>query len=116
MIVIRKEQWNALAEASELLMRQRTLSWAIQHYPDYYGQTPSNQLEVLITRCIERARSYGLVSEPDIRHFIELVADFGFDFENRSEHQYAGAVLNDEARSPATKVLLLADYRTFRSG
>ena len=113
MLVIRKEQWEALAAASDQAFHRRAVNWLSVLYPHQFSQTDSHELDQIVIHGIENARGYGLESEEEILFFLELVAEYGSDFEHRVEHHRALALLEDDELESSDKVLALADYRTF---
>jgi hypothetical protein len=96
MFSIRKEQMEALADASVLEFED----WMLGHLSECplseqcraMGDTA---LRELIRYGIRRAASYGVVSERGVSVYIDVMVAFGRDFDVDPGLPWAAAVLND---------------------
>lgn len=90
MLVIRKEQMEALGEA---VLKQRARTQAEAHFPEE-AKALGPGLDEAIRRAIRRARANGFSSGTDVLQFVDLAVLLGEDFENLP---WAQAALNETA-------------------
>ena len=75
---------------------QRMLIHVEQFFPEEYAELGEENTRLLITKCIEQAKAYELVSERDVCLFIDLWVVFGEYFETTTEYHWASEMLSDE--------------------
>jgi hypothetical protein len=100
MLVIRHEQILVLADA----MRNRFESEACEHVRRYFPgrclALGEQALKETVGDGLRRARAYGFQSQFDLLRFLNLLFEFGLDFDRTEEHQWARPFLEAAHRSP----------------
>ncbi len=100
---LRKEQ----LEAFERYMREgfvrRVMAHLRRFFPAQCAELGDQGLREMVHYGIERAGSYGIEAEGDISRYIDLMFEFGRDFD--SDLRWAAEILNDESiESPSERM------------
>lgn len=101
MLKIRKEHWDALAEAAMRDFESRLEAHLRQHLPEKCAAMERRELREAIRRAVGQARSYGLVAERDISLFVNLAFVLGANFDRNPKYPWAAEILKDPALKDA---------------
>lgn len=107
MLVVRKEQMEALAQAQ---LENQIVDHLYEFFPEQCETL--GQLEVckIVRYGFERAESYGIVADGDVCQYIDVMMVFGRDFDTDPELAWGGAILNDESiKDPSIRIEWLCD-------
>ena len=74
---------------------------------------PERELRATIHAGIERAEQYDIVSEVDIRRYLESVIVYGPDFDTNPKTAWAGHILHNKALSGTEKMNRVDEYALF---
>jgi hypothetical protein len=104
MLIIRKSQQGVLASYAEAQFRDRILARLQSVFPDQCRIEGIDAIRTAISRGIERAGRYGIVTEYDVARFIDLTAVLGWDFDTSGKPPWAVAVLRRKDVSAASRI------------
>lgn len=74
-----------------------------QSWPTVVGRL-GDRREAFEAAVAQRARGHGLLEAADIARYLNLCLAFGHGFEDKTEHEWALAILSDERLRPAVKL------------
>ena len=102
---IRPQQMEEFSQA----VLNRFEDWMVanlkQFFPAKTEELGHDALRSLIRHGVERAKTYGITSGPDICRYIHVMAAFGHDFDvDRRLPWAAAALLDTSLRSPSLRV------------
>ncbi len=105
MLIIRKEQKNALQIS--LINRQilGLVDHAKNHFPDETAGKTDDELFDLIKVTLERAEKYDIKDERDVYKYINISMLYGADFDEQQETKWTVDYLSDEDVSSPSKRL-----------
>ncbi len=110
MLRIRKQQNDALAEATRRSFEDRMVVHLKKCFPEHFKAIEEDGARALIRHGIERAGEYGIVAERDVCKYIDLMVIHGPDFDTDDRYPWAGEILNDQAiKSPTDRIERLYD-------
>ena len=95
MLVIRKEQMEALSKQRLQQFEDRLVQYLTETMPDQCAARGEDQLRQDIRHGIERAVSYDITGERDVAGYVELLVRLGRDFDQRAETSWVQAILSD---------------------
>lgn len=93
MLTIRREQWDALGRCSSESFEERCVDWLMRNRPRDCEKFGENALRELVHTGALRCERYRITSEPDVRQFIEMMLDWGPDFDRSPDLPWAAEVL-----------------------
>lgn len=109
MLVLRRPQLAALKRDLD----QRFIDRMVHEFltkPPGPDVMPASQLRSAVTDAVERAKGYGFQREWDIYRYVRFQVKRGPSFEERTEMNWAAAILSDTQLSSTEKMDKLA-YR-----
>jgi hypothetical protein len=96
MLRIRKEQYEELGKVSLKRFEDSMVEHIREFFPKYYQIHKEPLIRNVILYAVDRAESYGLVTERDVCLYINLVFLLGSNFNTDPQLPWAAAILNDE--------------------
>ncbi len=100
---LRKEQMEAFERYMREGFARRVLAHLRRYFPEQCAQMGKDELREFVHYGIERAGSYGIEAEADVARYIDLMMEFGQDFD--SDLTWAAEILNDESiEEPAERM------------
>ena len=100
MLTIRKEQMDAFSHAALRIFECRMVAHLNRHFPKRCAKLGEDGVREWIRYGIERARTYGIVSERDVCKYIDVMFVYGRDFDTDRRRPWAGQILNDPVIMP----------------
>ncbi len=97
MLQIRAAQIIAFDEERRLRTLDQVRRHLRTHFAENVLQLDEDQLTAEIRQCVQRAATYGIISDRDIVRFAGLCAIFSWDFEMVPENAWMREVLEDAA-------------------
>ena len=110
-LVIRREQMDALDAYSRGAFRQRVLDHLAADLPDRWARLGPGGAELLVDRAIEKGFGYGIDEEDDLQKYVDLCAELGPDFEKDEEMEWARDILMRPSLSGHAKLQLIRQLR-----
>jgi len=95
MFTVRQEVITALGEVALQTFTDRMLDHLGVQFPDRVAALQLEGTRDAIRHGVRRARGHGLVSERDMREYLETMFAFGRDFDVDATLPWAGAILTD---------------------
>jgi hypothetical protein len=96
MLIVRKKQFDVLAELSRQSFEDRLAEHLSQVVPAESGEAGEEGVRELIRSGMNRAGDYDIVNEIDIAHFVELMLRFEPEWEFAPHRKWALDILRDE--------------------
>jgi len=96
MLRIRKEQMDAFSQAAARSFEDRMVEHLTEFFPEQCEALGEPETREAIQHGINRAKTYGIISERDVCKYIDLMFTFGRDFDEDAELPWAGRILNDD--------------------
>jgi hypothetical protein len=115
MLVIRREQMEALAQAT----MQHFVRGRVRHLETHFGRHLTGhgltgpRLEAAVQSGIADAQRYGVVFEHDIARYLEFVALLGPAFDEDPVNDWAEDILQRDDLDGTAKVNRISDYLIF---
>lgn len=109
MIVIRREQMEALSKASQRDFESRMIKHLKEFFPEECRRAGDERVLAAIRQGIVRAATYGITMEADVARYIDLSVVLGLDFDSGRRWPWAKTILNKPDLTPATKLWALMD-------
>lgn len=94
MLIIRKEQWDVLAEYSRKNAEDRMVRKFFQRYPDDCEQMGEEALRRRIQRGMKKSDHYGLTSAQHVAQFIDMMFTWGDNFDASPKLPWASKALS----------------------
>jgi hypothetical protein len=117
MLVIRKDQLQALAASRRKDFERRLLSHLRKWFPGETAELGETGLLAWISHGQQCAAAYGFVSERDICKYLDLMLVFGQDFDTDPKHAWASAFLRGKSlHSPGVRMSRLIAAALRQSG
>jgi len=104
MLVIRDEQIKALDESMLRSFRNRMVSHLRTACPEETSDMSDEELRALIQRGIDKAESYEIFEDDDVRRFLEYMLILKPDFDQDSSFPEIQEILNDEEMDGTEKM------------
>lgn len=121
MLVLRKEQMEALSDAMRRRFIERVDSHLNAVFPDILEEMSASRagdnerwLEAYITDLISRAESIDIVSQADVARYISFITEFGEQFETKREMLWAAKLLANKKLSGTARMSLLYEHLTIK--
>lgn len=111
MLRIRREQMRAFEKYMRARFETEMLTHLRSLFPTRLADTPDDQLRQTIHDRIERAASYDIAIEDDVRRFLEAVVVLGPDLDT---NPWAAEILRDETLDSAQKMDRLEDHEAYK--
>ena len=103
MFKIRKEQLDALSQASLKGFEERMVVHLNKFFQPQCRPLGEVKVREWIHYGIQRAKSYGIISERDVCKYIDLMFAFGRDFDKDRNYSLALQILTDEEITDPTQ-------------
>lgn len=81
MLVIRQSQMDALSQGAMRRFEDDLIGHFRQHLPAHHAQLGDEGTREAIRHGVQRARAYGIESEPDVAVYVRHMFLFGRDFD-----------------------------------
>jgi hypothetical protein len=107
MLTIRKAQMGALAVPDISLFVERAVNFLYENFPESLDEDPE-ELKKIVRRQLDKADSYGLVTEQQAMTYITSAWLLGVDFD--TEFSTAQETLDSKYSSPDEKAEWLAEW------
>lgn len=95
MFNLRKEQLTIFAAAGSKDLEQRMVAYVVKEFPKQSLMLKEAGLVELARYGIGRAAAYGIVAEPDVARYINVMFTLGKDFDRDPRYPWAARTLND---------------------
>ncbi len=99
MLIIRKEQWDALTEYSRKRAEDRYVKLFFRRYPDESEQMGEPGLRRRITRGMQRCRFHGITDAQHVEQFIDMMFTWGDNFDTSPERPWAARALGADVHA-----------------
>lgn len=110
MLIIRKEQMEALRTSMSRRFEQRMLEHIKNTFPDRIKQVSDEKIRTVIQDSIKKAESYTIEYEDDIRRFIEYLIIYGTQLDTKPETRWIGEILKRTDLTGTAKMDLIDEY------
>lgn len=97
MLVIRQEQIDQLKVAVNKNFENRMLVHLQKFFPQHITALGEEKTRFLVQFGVERAETYGIVSERDVCKYIDLMVSLGIEFDRDPKLPWASEILNDSS-------------------
>ncbi|MGH9378975.1 MAG: hypothetical protein ACRD1I_09250 [Terriglobia bacterium] len=95
MFNLRKEQLKIFETVAAKEFEERVLANLRELFPAPCSKLGAAALAEIARYGIERAKSYGIVAEPDVCKYIGIMLNLGKDFDRNPRYPWAARTLND---------------------
>jgi hypothetical protein len=110
MIAIRPEQMKVLSEAALKSFEDRMMAHLTGFFPRQCKEMGEKKTREAIHRGIAKAKQYGIVSEHDVCVYIDVMFEYGSDFDVDPELPWASQILADrDMPTPTYRINRLFD-------
>lgn len=121
MIVIRKEQMDALARLARLRFEDRIVDHFTSEYPRETRQAGGpSQIRKVVQGGLERAEVYGFKTEKQVILFVALLFMLGCDFDTDPQMPWAKQINSKTVRNPELRINMVyeaaVEYLTATAG
>jgi len=110
---IRKAQMQALSEYMLDRFEDRMVAHLRSRFPEQTQKMQEPDLRAFIRDGIDRARTYGVTKEFDVRRYLECMVTFGAEFDTEPQTSWAGDILRSEGLTGTGKMDWIDDHATF---
>jgi len=97
MLTIRPDQMRVFSREALKSFEDRMVAHLAEFFPAQCKERGEEKTRETIRQGILNARKYGIVSELDVCIYIDIMLEYGDDFDVDPELPWAGQVLNDPA-------------------
>jgi hypothetical protein len=105
MWTIRQDQTESLQRGCVRQYESEMVEHLKEFFPDQYSTMGEAKAREMIRYGIQRAAVYGIVGQRDVCLYIDMMAEFGRDFDSDRALRWASTILNDaEEEDPTEKV------------
>ena len=105
MLTIRKEQMAVFREPAINAFVKVVIAHLNKDFPDKCKELGEPKVHAMVRYGIQRAASYRITTEGDVRRYVDLMFRFGSDFDQDPKLPWASSILNNKAlANPTTKV------------
>jgi hypothetical protein len=111
MLVIRKAQMDTLDAYSRQTFRRRMFQHVNAAFPQRAAELGAERLQRLVDDAVAKGVDYGVSTEEDLQGFVDLTAELGTDFEQRSDLQWVKQILEQDSLSGHSKLELIQKLR-----
>jgi hypothetical protein len=112
-LVIRKEQLEAFRQSLTEDLRRRLVAHLRSACPAETAALTDEALAGLVDAERTRAREFAIVSEPDLRRYLEFALAHGSAFDMQPETAWAGEILRRRDLEGHEKLNLLDEHQLF---
>jgi len=109
MLIIRKEQIEALGKYMLKNYIERSLATVEARFPEQTSHMDRSELREMIHGCIQKAKQFQINMETDVGQFLKYNIIYGIDFYEKPEFTQAMDILNEDIDGTA-KMILLSEY------
>lgn len=110
MLIIRKEQFEALAAAHRDHFVEEMCRHLRDHLPGQVAGVEDAVLRHRVSQAVGRAAGYGLTSRRDCCRYLNVAALYGWEFDRAPENAWMRRYLEDpQVSSPSDRLGLLVD-------
>jgi hypothetical protein len=95
MLVIRKDQYDALRQARLASFEDEMVSHLSEFSPALFRAVGEPQMRLAIRSCTRRAAEQGFTFRGPVRLYLELMVMFGSDFDADPQYPWAGEILKE---------------------
>ncbi|MGE5569551.1 MAG: hypothetical protein ACM3S5_11000 [Rhodospirillales bacterium] len=110
-MIIRPEQFEALGLWQRRLFVDQMVQHLDESYPGRIKKDYGLDTRAFVEAGMEKAATYGIGLEPDIESFLEMLVEWGPDFDTAKE--WAAEILNNTKCKGSDKILLLEEHERF---
>ena len=96
MWTIRQEQFESLRRANLQKFEDEMVDHLREFFPDQYSMAGEPKIRQMIRYGTQKAATYGIVGQRDVCLFIDVMVEFGSDFDSDPGLPWASAILKDE--------------------
>lgn len=107
MLKIRKDQWDVLSSMMVRNFESQMSDHILNCYPEKSEKLESDGVAKLIRKGIEKSLVYNMESERDVSSMIELMVEFGEDFEMERRNLMVRKLLTDNEKSAQARMDLV---------
>lgn len=104
MFKIRREHIDAFTRVAVQAYEDRIFVHLRKYFPDKFSAMTESELRAFIRHGIRRAANYRIVGQRDVCLYIDLMAEFGKDFDTDTSLPWAAAILKEEDEDPSEKI------------
>lgn len=109
MFNLRKEQLKIFETVAAKEFEERAIAGLRERAPDQCAKLSEADLANLVRYGAERAKSYGIVAEPDVCKYLGIMLQLGSDFDRNPQYPWAARTLNDASLGdPSARISRLA--------
>jgi hypothetical protein len=101
---IRKEHLEAFSRVAVQNYEDRMIVHLRKYFPDKCSEMSEAKTREFIQYGIRRAASYGIVGQRDVCLYIDLMAEFGRDFDISPSLPWASAILSQAEEDPSDNI------------
>lgn len=114
-VIVRKDQFRAFSERSSQTFVERMVDHLQSNFGEHLEQQriAPDQLDAFVREGIASAKPHGVVSEFDVRIFLECRVLLGRNFDSDPSLPWAGEILRRKYMSPAARMAALDEHLTF---
>lgn len=112
MIVIRKEQWNAMENSLRLSFENRAMAELRSSYPEKLKDVQDEDLRKDVRTGMNKAEKSGIKDEAFVMKFLEFIVEYGRDFADTEETAWAREILEEAYLTEEEKITKLMRHRT----
>ena len=107
MLIIRKEQMDALSEAVSESFEDDRVKHIANKYPDFFDEMGAEDVRQLVRQGIEKSKMYGIQARDNVAFLIDLMVEFGPDFEREGKVSWTRDILRSHSLSDNGKISLI---------
>lgn len=108
MLVIRKKQWDLMADGRVEQCKQELRAMVFQYWPLEAAALGAEGVRVLVERAYQACAKRKIEAQKDLAAYVNIMLALGPDFESDARYPWAKRVLDDTALRPAARVQRLA--------
>ncbi len=102
---IRKEQMETLSDCMLRKFEDSMVAHVEKFFPEQYSALGEAGVREMVRYGIERAETYGIVSERDVCKYVDVMFMYGRDFDTDPKLSWAAGILNDKRpQEPSERV------------
>ncbi len=113
MLTIRNEQMSVLRKYMLKQFENRALKHLTEKLPNECNMLGGESVRETIREGIERSKAYGVVTEYDVRRYLEWMIILGPEFDTDAKTAWAGGILRSDKMRGFEKMDLIDRYATF---
>ena len=110
MLIIREQQIEVLSQYMVERFEIRMFTHFQTTFPDKTKHLETRTLKDFIKTGIEKAKTYKVVIEEDVKLFLECMMNYGVDFDIDVETGWASDILLDKEMDASEKMDRIYDY------